>query len=313
MIPGLALVGSGMDSCIIDTKDLAVPQDFVAVRVKENGILKGFHIIVSNNRWGTGIYLRHITGLKHKSFTNRNKISNANTGIWLKDMDNGICKENIVVNAGSGIKITNFYDSQTIVEDNFISDVSGDGIVVSLAGKPVIRNNTIVDDDLINGIFGGGPDTLFLDNNLLVLNDIFSQAIQLPIFPSFSRNNIILGDINSEGIFVFNQGNIISNNVITGFNVGIRPESSTNLAVTHNSFWDNNINIFNQIPDSTNVFVDPMFVDPKILDFHLQMFSPLIDAGDPNILDKEAAEVIWFTVDLTEKLYYQDDQNRRRI
>lgn len=49
--------------------------------------------------------------------------------------------------------------------------------------------------------------------------------------------------------------------------------------------WDNDINFQNFSPDTTNIFVDPMFVDEDSMDFHLQMYSPLIDAGDPNILD----------------------------
>jgi len=32
-----------------------------------------------------------------------------------------------------------------------------------------------------------------------------------------------------------------------------------------------------------------MFVNPDSLDFHLQMYSPLIDAGDPNILDVDGS------------------------
>ena len=77
MIPGLSLIGSGMDSCIINTVDLAQPTDFIAVRVKENGTFEGFHVIVSNNNWGTGIYLRHTSGLKLLANAFRNKISNS--------------------------------------------------------------------------------------------------------------------------------------------------------------------------------------------------------------------------------------------
>ena len=32
-----------------------------------------------------------------------------------------------------------------------------------------------------------------------------------------------------------------------------------------------------------------MFVNPDSMDFELQMYSPLIDAGDPNILDKDGS------------------------
>ena len=41
-------------------------------------------------------------------------------------------------------------------------------------------------------------------------------------------------------------------------------------------------------PDSTNISLNPMFAKPDSLDFHLQNYSPLIDAGDPSILDKDS-------------------------
>jgi hypothetical protein len=47
------------------------------------------------------------------------------------------------------------------------------------------------------------------------------------------------------------------------------------------------------VPDTTNLSVDPMVANDDStqgnLDFHLQKYSPLIDAGDPNILDKDGS------------------------
>ncbi len=52
--------------------------------------------------------------------------------------------------------------------------------------------------------------------------------------------------------------------------------------------YDNGIN-----PDTTNLSVDPMIVNDDTtqgeLDFHLQAYSPLIDAGDPTILDRDGS------------------------
>ncbi len=46
-------------------------------------------------------------------------------------------------------------------------------------------------------------------------------------------------------------------------------------------------------PDTTNLSVDPMIVNDDTtqgdLDFRLQMYSPLIDAGDPTILDRDGS------------------------
>lgn len=55
-------------------------------------------------------------------------------------------------------------------------------------------------------------------------------------------------------------------------------------------------------PDSTDISFDPMYVNLDSMDFKLQMYSPLIDAGDPNILTKMEAGVIWVcSVGLMEK------------
>src|SRR5690606_16067034 len=53
----------------------------------------------------------------------------------------------------------------------------------------------------------------------------------------------------------------------------------------YNNMWNNEVNFKNYSPDITNLYSDPMFVNEDSMDFHLQMYSPLIDAGDPNILD----------------------------
>jgi len=52
--------------------------------------------------------------------------------------------------------------------------------------------------------------------------------------------------------------------------------------VKYNNFWK----VSTYPPDTTNISVDPMFVTDTS-DYHLQMYSPLIDAGDPGILDKD--------------------------
>ena len=57
--------------------------------------------------------------------------------------------------------------------------------------------------------------------------------------------------------------------------------------------WGSEKSYYNFTPDSTNLTVDPMMVniDSSLgkMDFHLQMFSPLIDKGDPNVLDKDGS------------------------
>jgi hypothetical protein len=71
----------------------------------------------------------------------------------------------------------------------------------------------------------------------------------------------------------------------------------------YNNFWK-----VNTYPaDSTNISVDPMFVNDTS-DYHLQMYSPLIDAGDPTILDKDGSrsDIGAFGGPYGESYIYQD-------
>src|SRR3972149_5324967 len=52
MIPGLTLIGAGMDSTIIDTRQLVQPTDFFVVVIKDACIFMNFRIITSNNNLG---------------------------------------------------------------------------------------------------------------------------------------------------------------------------------------------------------------------------------------------------------------------
>jgi hypothetical protein len=289
MRPGLTLIGSGMDSCIIDTRALAQPTDFIAVRVKENGTLKGFHIRVSNNRWGVGIWVYSSpVVLQMNGYIENNKVTNSGFGMWLVDLDGGICKENIITSAGKGIIINNFWDSQPIVEKNYISNVETDGITISFGGSSIIRNNTIVDNDLIYGFIGGAADTLYLSNNEMLISNAMASVLNLTLAITKCENNIVEGYGNESGIKGRNN-NIIMNNTVTSGESGIVRFNNESPLIKYNNSWNNEENYSNFTPDSTNISVDPMFMDVENQDFHLQAFSPLIDAGDPSILDKDGS------------------------
>ena len=77
MIPGLSLIGAGMDSCIIDTRDFTAPP---GVSVYDSCIIKNFKIIVQNSPQtsGTGI---HINGAN--SIMEYNEILNGRNASYL--------------------------------------------------------------------------------------------------------------------------------------------------------------------------------------------------------------------------------------
>jgi hypothetical protein len=83
------------------------------------------------------------------------------------------------------------------------------------------------------------------------------------------------------------------NNVIANADIGIEKVFNQNPPmVKYNCLWDNSQNYSGfSNNDTTNLFAYPMVVNDDStqgdLNFHLQAFSPLIDAGNPDILDKD--------------------------
>jgi hypothetical protein len=292
MIRKLALIGSGIDSCIIDTRELATETNFVAVTMQPYCTFEGFYLIVSNQNWGVGVLYRSPLFSGEPGLITNNKIVNAGYGIRTTNLDKGYLRNNILVqNVNSkGIQTGAFENAQTIIEGNYITLVHiGTGILSSIGGKPILRNNVIIGKDITTGIWGGGPDSLFIYNNLLLIENALGDAITLTQNPMFCYNNIVKSKNNKYGIQT-SDNNYVINNFISGNKLGIyRLYQDEVPIIKYNNSWQNEVNYSDLLIDSTNLSVDPMFVNEDSLDFHLQRYSPLIDAGDPEILDKDGS------------------------
>jgi hypothetical protein len=82
-----------------------------------------------------------------------------------------------------------------------------------------------------------------------------------------------------------------TNNAITEskYGISISPYYDS-ISIRYNSFWGNvytdvRVNDWSRIDTLGNIYSYPMYANPDSFDVHLQSNSPLIDAGDPNILD----------------------------
>ena len=287
MTKGLALIGSGIDSCIIDTRELATETNFVAVTMQPYCTFEGFYLIVSNQNWGVGVdYFSPLFSGEPALIAN-NKIVNAGLGIWLTNLNNGHVRNNILVlnNSGRGIKTEDFENAQAIIEENYITVDNGiNGIATAIGGKPILRNNVIIGKDITDGIWGGATDSLFITNNLLIIENSSSSSIILNQYNAYCANNVVTGYNSRKGILT-RGNNIVINNHVGNSQRGILVNDSP--TVKYNNSWQNEVNYSGILVDSTNLSVDPMFVNEDSLDYHLQSYSPLIDAGDPEILDKD--------------------------
>jgi hypothetical protein len=308
MIPGLSLVGAGTDSCIIDSRNFP-PQGLHTVEVADSCLIKGFYIRTTNNfDYGYGIYAIGQTGL-----ITENKFSNANTGIVLRYTDvqayenyffnvrrgisavnsNSIVRKNLIVmnvEGVTGIRVEAFTNNYTpVIDSNDIENVYDTGIDKFFGTSPTIKNN-VIKIRYSTGIKIDQGGTANVVNNI-ILNSGYvgincNSSTNLLLY-----NNYVKGKLGSYGIKV-GQNSIIKNNVVTNTNGGIGKYGSQNPTFQYNNSWNNILNYDDITVDTTNLSVDPMIVNDDTpqgeLDFHLQMYSPLIDAGDPNIFDKDS-------------------------
>ncbi|MBK7379786.1 MAG: hypothetical protein IPJ03_12390 [Ignavibacteriales bacterium] len=312
MIPGLSLIGAGMDSCVIDTREI-VTSSFHAVEVVDSCIFKGFYVIVSyDSDIGDGI------AGGGKSLITMNKTSNATDGI-LVGQDPTVYK-NICLNNRTGIEI---FNSNSLVRSNIISsnlyqdfgidisafdltftpvidsnyiETTGHGIGIAFGSKPTITNNTIIlKADFAKGYFGSYTDTAKIFNNLILSGEnlLNSSGLISSTSPHLVFDNYISNEFGDDGMVIQTINNHIINNVVTNGTNGIRTGNNPTSIFKYNNSWNNDVNYSGFTPDSTNLSVDPMVVNDDStkgdLDFHLQKYSPLIDAGDPNILDRDGS------------------------
>jgi hypothetical protein len=291
MIRGLSLIGSSMDSCAIDTRSLVYEDSFYAITMFGKCLLKNFHIIVSDYHpytytwWGTGVYIFDTT--RDISVVEYNLIEDAEGGV-LNSIYNGVVQNNIIRNTNTGVFL-DWYDINIypLVINNYI--ISGENCIATNFGtSPIIRNNILIVVDNKSGIGGGGISSISIAGFTQIYNNLIiatgTRRMSGIGAPNGAKviNNVVV-NASSYGIFT-GTNCILKNNVITGSSYGY--DLGQGSVMTYNNVWNCQTNYSGPIPDSTNMSVGPMFTNDST-DFHLQMFSPLIDKGDPTILDKD--------------------------
>ena len=170
------------------------------------------------------------------------------------------------------------FQSSAIVTNNIIKNNSGYAGAIFMAGDDKICNNLIYDN---SAVIGGGV-ILFagrLINNTIVGNDTNANAQ----FGSGPGGNIYIVIDNQ-----FSQGLILNNiicNALSGG--GISGEGNIDESmISFNNVWGNSPANYMEMSEQTgingNISENPLFVDAQAKDFHLQLDSPCIDAGDPD-------------------------------
>lgn len=306
MIPGLSLIGAGMDSCVIDTRNLiSTTTDSSIVMSVNCGIMNIRLLVFYDNSRALGIYVNNSCIVKNTAIIGgsiallahlnnviqNNYISESKTGIYLSSSNSNVC-QNTITNTDYSVKMnTPYLYYEPVIDSNYI-DTYGSAISNSFGSKPTIRNNFIIlRGRSSSGFSNGYSDTAKIYNNVVIAFDSLAEATGFynSALPHLSYNNFVFGKVKNG--FVVSRYNKFINNSSIGSITGVLFGTPIGMEVHYNNVWNSQISFSGFTPDSTNTAVDPMIVNDDTtqgeLDFHLQRFSPLIDAGDPAILDPD--------------------------
>ncbi len=196
--------------------------------------------------------------------------------------------------AGSGV---------TVIKNNIVI-ANGGFWGIDAEASPIIEGNLLVGNK--NGIRMGQS----VKNNVLLNNEYW--GIQDGVYTPIKQNNLIAGSNVGMGMDI-PWSVVMENNVITGCGTGILIDGSEDphvvrnnivinngwgvyflsglhgIDLSYNDVWNNTIGDYHGCtPGEGSVSMDPEFVDPANNHFALSSTSPLIDLGDPSILDPDS-------------------------
>jgi hypothetical protein len=195
-----------------------------------------------------------------------------------------------------------------------MSNSIGRGIDIFDGGSHIITNNIILGNS--SGSIGIGVDysasKLVIKNNIIAGHD-FNIVGYLADSAIIYNNESVYTDTsnyNRTGIWV-DQNSYLRNNIIAHNIRGVY--GTPNNYSDYNLYWQNGTNATDSLA-LHDIVANPMFVNDTIpvyggsYDFHLQAYSPAIDAGDPDILDIDGtrSDIGVFGGPLGEEYTYQD-------
>ncbi|MBZ0179779.1 MAG: hypothetical protein K8F36_10840 [Melioribacteraceae bacterium] len=279
---GNKLIGMGSDSTIIDTRTLVTPSNFHVITSGDSSTIKGFAIIVSDRDNGTAILCNEVEG---QIIISDNKVDNAAMGVFIVN-SGADCKRNEFRNSKRGIHSLSLNnDSYTKIDKNIFYN-NETAISTSFPENLTIRNNIIITkDEYSRGMYCAIADSLSVTNNL-VISEIASDGIIMGDGKGEISNNVIYGNHIDDALALTDDSENY-NNVIISSSKGVRFFDGKVNNYKYNVHWDVSEPYINGTPDTTNKELYPMFMNEGEEDYKLQKYSPLIDAGNPEIKDKD--------------------------
>ncbi len=218
------------------------------------------------------------------------------------------CREAVFFNGGQTSSINHCvfdscgrgisgYADTIFISNNFIRKFWDFYGIDMTANYVVVNNNIVTGLGNLHNIYASGVFYSGVYNNVVVAGPRADGIIAGGRnCPSVRNNNtVILGrKLPSIAFGLAAQlRDTIYNNIVVNWNWGlVISDGLPGLTANYNDFWRNDFDVVSWSEDYDsigNIFVDPMYADPDSLDFRLQAYSPLINAGDPNVLDVDGS------------------------
>jgi Secretion system C-terminal sorting domain len=290
----IALIGSSMDSTVIDASQLT-PLD--AVYFNANFTLNNFTIIAG----GTDRYTTGISTLGYNIIMKNCLVKNAYKGLLL------LGSSSIVDNCLFLYSLGNLMDQcpndtcHGVYKDNIIISKNGDGnsVLISFGGTPTIENNIIIEEgSQTSGIYISWHKGSIVKNNLVSgFRDYGINYGPVGSDTDYCFNNTVI-NISLFGLLAIDGSRTkFKNNIVANCGYGLNGYNPPVFS-DYNLFWNISKGILygEACLGDSNIVANPMFVNDSSratssmnLDYHLQAFSPAIHRGNPSILNKDGS------------------------
>ncbi len=199
-------------------------------------------------------------------------------GEGLSIIDGGGDAGDVVRAIGNGITNTTVLQGFTVTgADNNGGMPGGGGIFCNSGAAPEICNNRVEGND--QGIVMWNQSAAFLHNNVVIDNTYTGISIS-------SAAQVINNTVANNNNGMYDSGGwlpTIMNNVVTGnSNIGLGcVNNSVPTDFSYNDVWGNGNNYHNCSAGPGSISEDPVYVDESNGDYHLDVGSSCIDAGNP--------------------------------
>jgi len=270
---------------------------------------------IDSTYWWWNVLGTHTLNCANNTIVKHIHIAHTRTGAIRSGIYNTIWVDGCLFTGMLGIQSSGYGVGSGYIENCIFRNVEG-----ALDADESVRfevSNCLVDSSEGTAFFDIWADTGLIENNIIIDVDnfnaisIFSQSDSVLI-----RNNLIFGRFPHDGdcwscrlvvnntfdnlrrtydyaaIAVWEPFVVFKNNsfsrALTAFR--LHQNGSWNVPASYSNLWDVDSFYTAENPgvtwDTVGItFNYPMFQNPDSGDYRLQAFSPLIDAGDPNILD----------------------------